>query len=75
VTDFAGDISIVLSDQNQRGLLDVFQAHACIVALARKQMPQVELHRTEIAYPDLPLETNPLVSKLAITLRPEDLDN
>jgi hypothetical protein len=26
VTDFAGDVLIFLSDQNQRGLLDVFQA-------------------------------------------------
>ena len=35
VTDFAGDVSIVLSHQDQRGLLAVFHSPAGVVALTQ----------------------------------------
>ena len=48
--DFTGHVLITFADENQGRLFDVLQSLAGVVALARKQMPQIEFHRAEIVH-------------------------
>ena len=48
--DFTGHVLIAFADENQGRLLDVLKSLACVMALACKQMAQIEFYRTEIVH-------------------------
>ena len=48
--DFTGHVLIAFADENQGRLVDVFESLACVMALALKQMAQIEFHRAEIVH-------------------------
>ena len=72
--DFAGHVTIAVADENQRGMFDVFQSLAGVVALTRQQMTQVELHRAKVVHPDLQVVVDFFGMFLHIFFRPPHQD-
>ena len=72
--DFTGYVFVTLADQDERGLFDVHQSLAGIVALSREQMAQVKLHRTEVVHSDFQIAFDLFRMPVDVIFRPTDQD-